>query len=89
MLGTLHDHAVVVVVDRLEVKSWSRALRVADRTATGETVAFTSIAHGPRGGSGWCPARSRWPGPSEGSAVLTGLRLGRGVRDARLPYLRF
>ena len=26
--------------------------------------------------------------PSEASAVLTGLRLGRGVRDARVPYSR-
>ena len=25
----------------------------------------------------------------EGSAVLTGLRLGRVARDARVPYLRF
>ena len=36
----------------------------------------------------------RWPKPSpahasEGSAVLTGLRLGRVGRDARVPYLRF
>ena len=30
----------------------------------------------------------RWPVPSEWSAVTTGLRLGRVVRDARLPYLR-
>ena len=30
----------------------------------------------------------RWPVPSEWSAVATGLRLGRVVRDARLPYLR-
>ena len=31
---------------------------------------------------------TRWPVPSEWSAVITGLRLGRVVRDARLPYLR-
>ena len=31
---------------------------------------------------------TQWPVPSEGSAVITGLRLGRVVRDARLPYLR-
>ena len=32
---------------------------------------------------------TRWPVPSEWSAVTTGLRLGRVVRDARLPlYLR-
>ena len=31
---------------------------------------------------------TRWPEPSDRSAVLTGLRLRRGVRDARLPYLR-
>ena len=31
---------------------------------------------------------SRWPEHSEGSAVLTELRLGRVARDARLPYLR-
>ena len=30
----------------------------------------------------------RWPVPSEWSAGTTGLRLGRVVRDARLPYLR-
>ena len=30
----------------------------------------------------------RWPKPSEGSAVLTELRLGRVARDARVPYLR-
>ena len=30
----------------------------------------------------------RWPVPSEWSAVTTALRLGRVVRDARLPYLR-
>ena len=39
-------------------------------------VALISIAHG---------AASRWPEPSEGSAVLTGLRLGRVLRDARVP----
>ena len=33
-------------------------------------------------------AHTRWPMPSEWSAVTTGLRLGRVVRDARLPYLR-
>ena len=31
----------------------------------------------------------RWLKPSEGSEVLTGLRLGRVGRDARVPYLRF
>ena len=71
MLGTLHNHAVVVVVDRLEVKSSSSRRSNCWRSHPSRMVP------------------SRWPGPSEGSAVLTGLRLGRGVRDARLPYLRF
>ena len=30
----------------------------------------------------------RWPEPSEGSAVLTGLRLGRAAARARVPFLR-
>ena len=43
--------------------------------------------------SNWCSHPSRMvphrrSEPSEPSAVLTGLRLGRGVRDARVPYSR-
>ena len=52
MLGTLHNHAVVVVVDRLEVKS-SSSRRSNWRSHPSRMVP------------------SRWPGPSEGSAVLT------------------
>ena len=43
------------------------------------TGVHVSIAHGAHA------ADARWPGPSEGSAVLTGLRLGRVLRDARVP----
>ena len=72
MLHTLHDHAIVVVVDKLE----GSGRRVAHRTGG---VAHTSIVN---------MVPSRWPVPSEGSAVLTELRLGRVARDARVPYLR-
>ena len=72
MLGTLHNHAVVVVVDKLEVKCSS--------SRTSNVLVLTSIVH---------MVPSRWPKPSEGSAVLTELRLGRVARDARVPYLRF
>ena len=70
MLCTLHNHAVVVVVDKLEVKCSS------SRTSNWRSHPS-------------CMVPSRWPTPSEGSAVLTELRLGRVARDARVPYLRF
>ena len=70
MLGTLHNHAVVAVVDKLEVKCSS--------SRTSKWRSHPS-----------CMVPSRWPKPSEGSAVLTELRLGRVGRDARVPYLRF
>ena len=70
MLGTLHNHAIVVVVDKLEVKCSS------SRTSNWRSHPS-------------CMVPSRWPKPSEGSAVLTELRLGRVARDARVPYLRF
>ena len=70
MVGTLHTHAVVVVVDKLEVKCPS------SRTSNWRSHPS-------------CMVPSRWPKPSEGSAVLTELRLGRVARDARVPYLRF
>ena len=72
MLHTLHDHAIVVVVDKLE--------------GSGRRVAHRTGAHIHRE---WCPADGPSPHPSEGSAVLTELRLGRVARDARVPYLRF
>ena len=73
MLSTLHNHAVVAVVDKLEVMCSSSASRTSNWRSH------------PRS----CMVPSRWPKPSEGSAVLTELRLGRVARDARVPYLRF
>ena len=70
MLSTLHNHAVVAVVDKLEVMCSS--------SRTSKWRSHPS-----------CMVPSRWPKPSEGSAVLTELRLGRVARDARVPYLRF
>ena len=80
MLGTLHNHAVVAVVDKLEVKCSS------SRTSNWRSHP-SSIVHGAQRAASSVP--SRWPKPSEGSAVLTELRLGRVARDARVPYLRF
>ena len=74
MLSTLHNHAVIVVVDKLEVKCSS------SRTSNWRSHPSCMVP------SRWL---SRWPEPSEGSAVLTELRLGRVARDARVPYLRF
>ena len=70
MLGTLHNHAIVVFVDKLE------GLVVVESTSNWRSYPS-------------CMVPSRWPEPSEGSAVLTELRLGRVARDARVPYLRF
>ena len=78
MLGTFHDDGVVVVDDRLVGKCSSRRTRRAETTNQ-----VTSRCSNP---SRMVP--TRWPVPSEWSAVTTGLRLGRVVRDARLPYLR-
>ena len=72
MLHTLHDHAIVVVVDKLE----GSGRRVTSRTSNWRSHPS-------------CMVPSRWPEPSEGSAVLTELRLGRVARDTRVHYLRF
>ena len=72
MLAPSSDDGVVVVDDRLVGKCSSR------RTVEPMLKTIAHGAHQP----------TRWPVPSEWSAVTTGLRLGRVVRDARLPYLR-
>ena len=72
MLGTLHNHAVVVVVDKLEVNC---------QVFVESHIVIENNDH--------AHILRRSPKPSEGSAVLTGLRLGRVGRDARVPYVRF